>query len=379
MASLHRRPGSKYFHAAFRGPGGKLIFRSTKHTKRSKALTTALEFERVAQLGMRGELVEAQARSVISDLLEKTCGDTVRAPAVSAFLREWLQGKQANRAATTAERYRKPVEGFILHLGQRADRPISSVTSQEVQSFLTARRKGGCSSATVEVDGKALRTAFNHARRLGLIATNPVEAVDMPARESITRGTINPAEVALLVAAAEGEWKTVILLGYFTGARLSECCRVRWADVDLQSGQVIFQKTKQGKPHTVPLHADLLEHLENLASDDEPGFLTPKLANSPPGGRQGLSEGFKKIARLAGVDTELVEGTGRNKVSRRSFHALRHSFTSALANAGVSEEIRMKLTGHSSKAIHQRYTHHELETLRTDLAKLPSLPKTATV
>ncbi len=29
-----------------------------------------------------------------------------------------------------------------------------------------------------------------------------------------------------LVEAADGEWKAVILLGFFTGARLSDCCRM---------------------------------------------------------------------------------------------------------------------------------------------------------
>jgi hypothetical protein len=32
---------------------------------------------------------------------------------------------------------------------------------------------------------------------------------------------------------------------------------------------------------------------------------------------------------------------------------LRHSFTSLLANAGVPEEVRMALTGHKERAVHQ--------------------------
>jgi integrase len=70
---------------------------------------------------------------------------------------------------------------------------------------------------------------------------------------------------------------------------------------------------------------------------------------------------------------ETVQGTGVRKISKRTFHALRHSFTSALANAGVSPELRMKLTGHKSAEIHRGYTHLELETLRAALQKLPNL------
>jgi len=52
---------------------------------------------------------------------------------------------------------------------------------------------------------------------------------------------------------------------------------------------------------------------------------------------------------------------------------LRHSFTSALANQGVASEVRMKLTGHKTEAVHRGYTHHELEKLRAGVEKIPSL------
>jgi hypothetical protein len=42
-----------------------------------------------------------------------------------------------------------------------------------------------------------------------------------------------------------------------------------------------------------------------------------------------------------------------------------------LANAGVAEEIRMKLTGHSSKAMNTRYTHLEVDTLKNAVTALP--------
>ena len=66
-----------------------------------------------------------------------------------------------------------------------------------------------------------------------------------------------------------------------------------------------------------------------------------------------------------------VQGKGTRQFNRRTFHSLRHSFNSALANAGVSQEVRMKLTGHSSKAIHTGYTHLEVGTLKSAITTLP--------
>ena len=56
-----------------------------------------------------------------------------------------------------------------------------------------------------------------------------------------------------------------------------------------------------------------------------------------------------------------------------SFHSFRHSFNSAMANAGVSQEIRQKLTGHASAEMNTIYTHHELEPLRDAIARIPAI------
>jgi integrase len=44
-----------------------------------------------------------------------------------------------------------------------------------------------------------------------------------------------------------------------------------------------------------------------------------------------------------------------------------------MANAGVSSEVRQKLTGHASAKMNAQYTHHELEELRTTVSVIPSI------
>lgn len=375
MASVHRRPGSPYYHGAFRGPDGRLILRSTKQTNRAKAETTAMEWERAARLARGGLLVEDQARKVVAAIMERVgTGETLRNPNAADYLREWMNGKELNQRPRTAARYKPVIEGFITSLGVRATRPLVAITPEDVQRYVDARRKNGSAPGTVQVDGKILRTAFNRARRMGLIANNPVEAVELPARNSVERGTFTGPQVRMLVDAAQGEWKTLILLGYYTGQRLMDCARLEWAAVDFTAGKLAFTQEKTTTALVVPMHDELREHLESLASTDKPEqFVMPGMAQQPGSGRNGLSSAFKRIAGNAGVDIQTVQGGGTRMISRRTFHALRHSFTSALANAGVASELRMKLTGHKSESVHAGYTHHELETLRAAVAKLPRL------
>jgi site-specific recombinase XerD len=77
-------------------------------------------------------------------------------------------------------------------------------------------------------------------------------------------------------------------------------------------------------------------------------------------------------AKIKGRNVREAKGDGRSQ-SSLSFHSLRHSFVSALANAGVASEIRQKLAGHSDSKTPQRYSHHEIETMRTAVSLLPGL------
>lgn len=375
MASVHRRPASQYWHAAFRSTDGRLSLRSTKCKDRSKALAAAFEYERAAKLAGAGNLVEAQARKIVADIMERAGGEeTLRAPTVQDYFNQWLASKKARNAKGTAERYGFSVRDFLGRLGKRAAKPLTSLVSADVERFLNHRSGKGLAPKTIILDVKIIRSALNHARRQGIIPTNPAEAVELPKMKGVERGTFTPAEVKILVDTAQDEWKTLILLAFYTGARLSDCCRMTWADTDLSAATLTYTQAKTGEKVTVPLHSDLLAHLETLAGTDKPEvFIMSRMAGLATGGRHGLSETFKRIMRKAGVDLQPVKSAGVRQLSRRTFHALRHSFTSALANQGVAPELRMKLTGHKTESVHRGYTHHELEKLRAAVEKIPSL------
>jgi integrase len=336
-----------------------------------------MEFERATKLARRGELVEAQAREVIKDIMKRADigdGETLQSASIRVFFNEWLAGKKTKKSEATGERYGGAVEGFLTVLGTKADKPLTSLTARDVERFLAARMAKDLAPATVSLDVKIIGGALNVARRQGMITTNPAEAVELPEADAVERGTFTPAEIKLLVDTAEGEWKLLILLAYFTGARLSDCCRMQWDGVDLTGETLTYTQAKTGGKVTAPLHPDLLAALNKLAGSDKPDvFIMPALASQRGSGRRGLSETFKTIVRKTGLDLQTVKGAGNQMISKRTFHALRHSFTSALANENVSQELRMKLTGHKTEREHQKYTHLEMDSLRAAIKKIPSL------
>src|SRR5207248_3211656 len=154
----------------------------------------------------------------------------------------------------------------------------------------------------------------------------------------------------------------------------------------------------------LPIARPLLRHLETLASSDDPkGALCPRCHRSGVGwlsnqfhdlmAQSGLvparthkrqisvtvrdgktylgqiQSESRAALRLAIADgktlkirkADIVSRTdGKGRASRRSlneisFHALRHTATSLLKNAGASDVVAMDIIGHDSKAVSRQY------------------------
>ena len=56
-----------------------------------------------------------------------------------------------------------------------------------------------------------------------------------------------------------------------------------------------------------------------------------------------------------------------------SFHSLRHTATSVLKNAGVSDVVARDIIGHESEAVSRNYTHIDMVTKRKAIDSMPNL------
>lgn len=380
-----------------------------------------------AEAAARGELSEGRARDLLARLCEVSTGSPLRFYTVRTWAADWLAMKAATGKKATMARYTAHIGAFLEWLGAKADAKLEAVTKAEVRAFRDAIRTGWNPPTKTAAAAKSRRKPkadqtppprtgktsnhyasdvagmFRAAVREGLLLASPAAALDrLPEHDSTEREVFTVAEVAALVKAAGDpawhaslypggrsdekardamaeDWQGMILLGFYAGARLGDCARLTWGNVNLARKTLSFMPAKterKRKRLEVPLHPRLVTWLEGRDVPEDPkAALFPTLHKIRVGGNQGLSAQFIAIMDAGKIDRRTVRdgSTGRRQQHARSFHALRHSLTSTLANADVSEEIRRRIVGHDSAEVHSGYTHHERETLARAVEKMPSV------
>jgi integrase len=381
MAGITKHPNSPFWTAIFYDGAGAKVRRSTKQRDRRIALKTAMAWEDTANAGREKRLTEAQARKVVGEILARSTGESLHFHSCRAWLDEWLAGKRGTTSPATLAKYEQTTRDFIAHLGERADLTLAAISPKDVRSFRDALAKGGRAPSTVNMAiNKTLSAPFLAALRLGYVPTNPCAAVEALRDDAETaRDIFTTEQVGDLVVAAEGDWKGAILCGYFTGLRLRDVAEMTWSAVDFSAGVIKVKTRKTRTTLSLPFGEELDSWLRAQPRGIGKAPIFPNLAGKGTGGRHGLSGRFKSIMEKAGIKGRTLRGGDRGKAgkgrttSSLSFHSLRHTFVSALANAGVAAELRQKLSGHADERSHATYTHHELETLRGAVAKLPRL------
>ncbi len=343
-----------------------------------------LQWEASSDQARQGNFTEAQARKVVNDIAQRSGMGAIEFSTTKQFLMDWITSKEATKAKGTTVRYRYVIEKFIESLGKRALTNLGNVRPTDISTFRDEQVTAGKSNGTANMVIKTLRIPFNMARRQGLILSNPADAVDLLSSDRQSRTTFSRAQIADLMEVADIEWKGMILLGVCHGLRLGDAVRMSWENINVERRSMILrpQKTKRSNANAeeYPLHPDVAEYITKLPihNSNPKAPLFPALSKRKLGGRTGLSETFRKLMHKAGIVTdgekeERKEGKGR-RFFELGYHSFRHTAISEQANQGVAKEVRMKLSGHKS-AVHERYTHHELEALRKQIEKVPSFVK----
>jgi integrase len=299
--------------------------------------------------------------------------------------------------------------------------PINALSLADLQQYVDRRAKanglrGKLSPATIQKEIVTLRTAWNWAveyklvsgkfPKRGLRYPRSVQKPPFMTWDEIARRIkggedagnlweclyLRTPEIADLLAYAKEHAAHPWIYPFFcfaahTGARRSEIIRATIADVDFATDTITIHEKKRvrGKDSTrrVPLTAFLKRRLQEWLAihpggnalfcfgpqvgrskkrSANTGYVGGKKRPTTLGNRMGTvqaraGQGLSPLTRNEVRDHWARTLAGSKWESLRGLHTLRHSYISALANAGVDQRIIKDICGHMTDEMAKRYAH----------------------
>jgi integrase len=402
MASIHKQPGRPNWFCAFYDPEGFRRFRSTGTSNAKIARTICVKVEHAANLtrqgklsnekGLKlvretcaaiaethGELAGTRAEVVLKLAVEefiRTAGGEFTSYTVRGWLDSWIAGRTDATKATVIA-YRRIIDLFLIFLGARADRALTTLQPRQIEDFKSHLTKR-VSPSTVNKSVTVLKAALNAAVKSRQLEFNPAEHIEFIQTEPETRRPFTGKELTALLARADTVWRTMIMTAFYTGLRLRDCANLTWRNIELHTETLNILTEKTGRRQVLPLAEPLARHLSRMAGDDPDAPLCPTLHGKPA---SWLSAQFYKVMVAAGIVEERGHqktGTGRDgrhEMNRVSFHSLRYNTTSALKSSGVSDSVAMDIVGHETASISRNYTKIDDTAKRAAINKLPDITK----
>ena len=402
MSSVHRDRDRKCWFCHFYDPEGFRRNRTTGTNNVRVASTICSTIERGAKLARTGKLSNEKALKLIRETraaIEETHGKIPADEAervltdnlqgfvalaggelvtfsIRGWLTLWIDGRTDATKGTRTE-YRKILDNFLKHLGTRADRPLTTLQTRQIEDY-KQKLIERVAPSTVNKAVKVLKACLADAVRKRQLEFSPAQHVEAVEVDASQRRPFERGEIKKLLAVATGDWRTMILIALYTGLRLRDCANLTWREIHLDTATIELPTQKTGRRVGIPISEYLAAHFGKIAGDVADAPLCPTLHGKPA---SWLSARFYEIMVQAGI----VEARGHRKIgtgrdgkrqtNQISFHSFRYNVTSALKSSGVSDAVAMDIVGHETEAVSRNYTKISETAKREAMSKLPDWTK----
>lgn len=256
--------------------------------------------------------------------------------------------------------------------------PLESITASRVESWLLALvRVRGLSPSTANKAFQCLKTILGEAFRKNMIFRNPCENIQKLANNHKTKGILEQKEARLLFARKDRDeyWRNshtfyyINLLAALTGMRLGELRALQNDDIQQDEDGTFFievnksleeghglKGTKTNKGRIVILSQQLGAELREIARMQKAfftngSFLFTVTNGRRPVGKKQVNDALAFAMACIGISEE--ERRGRNI----SFHSWRNFANTTYRALGIADSKLQKLTGHTTQAMTEHYSH----------------------
>jgi integrase len=175
-----------------------------------------------------------------------------------------------------------------------------------------------------------------------MIGSNPLENVEMDTEDNVRDNVVNEVEFAELLKHSESELHPILLVAYDTGLRKSTIVNLRWSQIDLKNKCIRLGSNNSSTKHRPPaikMTNRVYQALTSL-SRTKSGYVFENPRTKKPW--VNIRKKWKRALKAA-----KMEGTW--------IHDLRRSFCTNARRRDVPESVCMKLTGHKTRSVFERY------------------------
>lgn len=276
---------------------------------------------------------------------------------------------ERNRSERTVKAYGDDLRSFEAFFKNLDDQlSWESVDSDVIRSWMESMMDKGNTATSINRRLSAVRSLYRFALSRGIVERDPAHGLKGPKGKKLLPQYLRESEMDRLLA--DDMWtdemgdlraRTIILMFYSTGIRLSELTGLDNALVDL-AAQQLKVRGKGNKERLIPFGSELHKALR---------LYTERRDAETPSDSQAFFVGDDG-QRMTGQQVRQIVQHHLSRVTtmkKRSPHVLRHTFATAMLNNEAGIESVKKLLGHSKLSTTEIYTHTTFEQLRRAYAK----------
>ena len=317
------------------------------------------------------------------------------------FLDYWIESYcLITLKKTTLDNYKKRIKSHIKpSLGAYK---LTSLTTAGLQKFINSKIDAQYSLNTLSVLRGILTGSLQYAVRQNMLKSNPAREIRIPTERSTESLQLRsaphrylPPDVIEKIFERFPEKHPShipLMLGYRCGLRLGEAFAITWDCVDLEKGQIYINKQVQWNPaeqwwfftnpkfnsfRTIDLDNSLLELLrrERKRQDKDRAYYEDMYTAYYENDVRGLVTSPDQASSATPIELMLVRQDGSYIQARTmqhassvihyelgvkdfTFHSLRHTHATMLAEAGMPQKYTQQRLGHKDISVTLKYYTH---------------------
>ncbi len=264
-------------------------------------------------------------------------------------LTEWYLDLEKVKALSSFWLVKLTLEKFNRVFGEWI---VGDVKLADLQNYQARRLAAGKAPATLDHEIKKTKTMIIAAFDNDIVGAEALR-VFKRVKPTLKKGSdvrtriLSADEFEAIMTHLPSHVKPIFAMGYYCGMRRAEILGLTWDKIDKKKRLIRLEAadTKDNEPRTIPICCRLYDMIKDIPRGIHHDHVF--LYKGQP--ITDIRASLREACKAANIEY------GRFKKNGFVFHDLRHTFNTNMRKAGVAESVIMAITGHSTRAMFDRY------------------------